>query len=84
MIRLAKITTQDGERRSGEQRRPTFGSGLINIFTITFQANNAALQAVYRDCASAANQYFNSPTAAELQQVFRQIGSQISNLRLEK
>lgn len=56
----------------------------INIFTVTFQASNAALQAVYRSCASAPNQYFDSPTPGELQQVFRQIGSQISNLRLEK
>ena len=63
--------------------------GII-VFTITFGSVNDATKTTYRNCASdpkteeriVGQKYFNAPTGAELQSVFRQIGGQISELRL--
>ncbi|WP_343562724.1 TadE/TadG family type IV pilus assembly protein [Kiloniella sp. b19] len=54
----------------------------IRIFTIIFQLNDAATEQLYRNCASQADYYFNSPDNETLQQAFRKIGSELSNLRI--
>ena len=45
---------------------------------------NNTTKDLYRSCASQPSYYFNSPTATELSGIFRQIGSQLSNLRIER
>ncbi len=56
----------------------------ITIYTIVLQVNNAATQNLYRNCASKPEYYFESPTANELAAIFRQIATQLSNLRLAR
>ncbi|WP_431267962.1 hypothetical protein [Dankookia sp. P2] len=55
--------------------------GII-VYTITFNLTEAATQALFRGCASQPDYWFNSPTQADLRNAFRQIGSQLANLRL--
>jgi len=55
--------------------------GII-LYTITFRLNDSDTQDIYRRCATTPGQYFNSPSNSELSGIFRQIGSQLSNLRL--
>lgn len=57
--------------------------GVI-IYTIVLQVNNAATQQLYENCASKPEYYFLSPTAADLSAIFRQIATQLSNLRLAR
>ena len=54
----------------------------ITIYAIVLQENNAATQTLYRNCASKPEYFFVSPTAAELSAIFREIATQLSNLRL--
>ncbi len=55
------------------------------IYTITFRVgNNPSLKQLYEDCASDPDQYFDSPSNAELAQTFEQIGAELSNLRLQQ
>ena len=54
----------------------------IVIYTITFKLNDTTTQQLYRDCASATNFYFNSPSNSDLQQSFVRIADELSNLRL--
>ena len=56
----------------------------ITLYTITFQLNNNTTRALYEQCATSPAHYFNSPTNAELSNVFTTIGLQLSNLRLER
>jgi len=55
--------------------------GVI-IFTITFQLTHAPTRDLYRNCASSADHYYDSPSNAELSAVFQEIGSELSNLRI--
>jgi Flp pilus assembly protein TadG len=55
----------------------------ITIYTITL-GTAGATQALYRNCASGPGYYFHAPSASDLRTAFREIGSQLSNLRLEK
>lgn len=55
--------------------------GII-IFAITFKLNNQTTQNLYRDCATSPAHYFNSPSNSELQDVFHEIGNELTNLRL--
>ena len=54
----------------------------IVIYTITFQLGDTATQQLYRDCATNEEFYFNSPSNADLQQVFVHIADELSSLRL--
>ena len=54
----------------------------ITIYTITFNLTNVATQTLFRDCASSPDNYFNSPTQADLRAAFQTIGSQLANLRI--
>jgi hypothetical protein len=54
----------------------------IIVYTITFNLTDAPTQDLFRSCASQPDYWFNSPTQADLRNAFRQIGSQLANLRL--
>jgi Flp pilus assembly protein TadG len=56
----------------------------ITIYTITLMVTSQTTKDLYMSCASQPIYYFNSPSAAELRGIFQQIGTQLSNLRLEK
>jgi hypothetical protein len=55
--------------------------GII-IFAITFRQNNSATRDLYRNCATSPAHYFDSPSNDELQDVFHEIGNELTNLRL--
>ena len=54
----------------------------ITIYTIVLQLNNTVTQNLYRNCASKPEYFFVSPSAADLSAIFREIATQLSNLRL--
>ncbi|MCC7281472.1 MAG: Flp pilus assembly protein TadG [Acetobacteraceae bacterium] len=55
----------------------------IMIYTVVFNVSaNSPAQALYRGCATSPQNYFNSPTQADLRAAFRAIGEQLANLRL--
>ncbi|HET6519605.1 MAG TPA: TadE/TadG family type IV pilus assembly protein [Geminicoccaceae bacterium] len=54
----------------------------ILLYTITFQVTTASTQDMFRDCATSPDRYFNSPTNADLERVFKAIAEQLSNLRI--
>ena len=58
-------------------------NGII-IYTILFNNNTAATQTLFRNCASSASNYFLSPTGTDLQNAFKQIGKELSTLRLSQ
>lgn len=55
--------------------------GII-IFAITFQLSNTTTQDLYRSCATSPAHYFDSPSNDDLQDVFHEIGNELTNLRL--
>ncbi|MCR9221804.1 MAG: VWA domain-containing protein [Alphaproteobacteria bacterium] len=55
--------------------------GVI-VFTITFQLSHGPTRDLYRTCASSDDHYYDSPSNAELSNVFQQIGAELSNLRI--
>ena len=55
--------------------------GII-IYTITFQLSNATTQNLVRSCATSPAHYFNSPSNADLEDAFEEIGNELTNLRL--
>jgi Flp pilus assembly protein TadG len=55
----------------------------VKLYTITFGSSpDAETQALFRNCASRKDWYFHAPDEDDLDDVFRQIGQQLSNLRL--
>jgi Flp pilus assembly protein TadG len=60
-------------------------NGII-IYTILFNNNNAATATLFQNCASPGppSHYFNSPTGADLQTAFTQIGQELSTLRISQ
>ena len=56
----------------------------IIIYTIVLQENDAATQNLFRNCATQPDYFFVSPTANDLAAIFRQIGTNLSNLRLAR
>jgi Flp pilus assembly protein TadG len=58
-------------------------NGIV-IYTVLFNNSNTATQALFRDCASSPADYFLSPTPADLQTAFKQIGQDLSILRLSQ
>ncbi len=55
----------------------------ITVYTITFATSlNATTRALYEDCATDANKYYNAPTQSDLEDAFRQISRELSNLHL--
>ena len=55
--------------------------GVI-LYTITFQVSSKSIQNLMRDCATETDNYFDSPSDAELESAFRAIGQELSNLRI--
>jgi hypothetical protein len=55
----------------------------IRIYTITL-GTSTATRSLYQQCASGPGHYFHAPTASDLRGAFREIGSQLGNLRLER
>ncbi len=56
----------------------------IEIYTIMFALDDEDIETLYRNCASSAAHFFNSPTGEQLQAAFRQIGGRLSALRLAR
>ena len=57
----------------------------ITIYTITFTSNiDAATKAIYRNCASDLDKYFDAPSQATLASAFNFIGTELSSLRVSK
>ena len=57
----------------------------VLIYTIVFKSENevsAANKQFYEDCATNPSMYFDAPTQADLQQTFRHIAQELSNLHL--
>ena len=60
-------------------------NGII-IYTILFNNSDSATATLFQNCASPGppSHYFNSPTGADLQSAFTQIGQELSTLRLSQ
>ncbi|MFA4995027.1 MAG: pilus assembly protein TadG-related protein [Bdellovibrionales bacterium] len=56
----------------------------IYVYTIGLGPANDINQTLLRNCATAENYYFYSPTTAELESVFNAIGDSLSNLRVSQ
>jgi Flp pilus assembly protein TadG len=56
-------------------------SAGITIYVIGFEVSSAHRERL-RSCASSPQHYFESPTAADLQAVFRQVGAQLASVRM--
>jgi Flp pilus assembly protein TadG len=79
-LTAARMTTELNSRMSNlcaAMKR----QGII-VYTITFNLTDTGTQGLFRDCASQPDYWFNSPTQTDLRNAFRQIGSQLANLRL--
>ena len=55
--------------------------GII-VYTITFQVSSSTVRNLMRNCATDESNYFDSPDAATLEASFREIGRELSNLRI--
>jgi Flp pilus assembly protein TadG len=74
-------TTRINERMTALCRNIK-AQGIV-LYTITL-GTAGATQSLYRNCATSPAHYFHAPSAAELRGSFQEIGSQLSNLRLER
>ena len=54
----------------------------ITIYTVILGSVDSTTQALWQNCASKPENYFNSPNKAVLATAFQQIGSQLASLRL--
>ncbi len=52
------------------------------VYSVTYAYDSRWTDSVVRGCATSADHYFRAPTAADLQAAFRQIGSELSALRI--
>ncbi len=62
-------------------------SNNIIVYTITVStgtAISASTKTLFSNCATSPQYYYDAPDATKLKSIFTQIGSQLSNLRLEK
>jgi hypothetical protein len=55
----------------------------IRVYTITL-GTSTATRSLYQQCATGPGYYFHAPTASDLRAAFREIGTQLGNLRLEQ
>lgn len=56
----------------------------VKIYTIVLDTTDQTVQDLFRECATAPEFYYNSPTADQLAGVFQQIALQLSQLRLQE
>lgn len=54
----------------------------IEVYTVMFALNNAAIEQDYRACASSDDHFFDAPDGAKLNTAFREIAGQLTSLRL--
>lgn len=54
----------------------------IIVYTITFRVSRSSTRRLFEECATSSDHYFDSPSNAQLEQTFDEIGSQLSQLRL--
>ena len=63
----------------------TIKSKNIIIYAITTGSGvDASTKTLFSNCATSPQYYYDAPSASQLNTIFTQIGSQLSNLRLEK
>ncbi len=60
------------------------GDNAAEVFTITFKVSDHDTRDLFQNCASAPDNYYNSPSNAELSDAFRAIGAKLRNLRLDR
>ncbi len=56
----------------------------IRVYTILLMEDDAATRTMMRNCASDPSLFFDTPSEAQLQAVFRAIGADLSNLRISR
>jgi Flp pilus assembly protein TadG len=56
----------------------------ILLYTITFHANSSTIQNLMRGCASEPHKYFDSPSNADLDKIFKEIAKDLLNVRISK
>ena len=57
----------------------------IIVYTVTFTSGiNQATKDIYKNCATDASKYFDSPSQDELKSAFRAIATSLSNLRVSQ
>lgn len=56
----------------------------IRVYTILLEENNTTVRNLLRNCATNPSLFYDNVSASQLQQVFRVIGSDLSNLRLAR
>ena len=84
------LTSKNAARREVDQRMLSICDAMkaddveIQIFTITFRQNNGDTQALFRNCASEEDFYYNSPTNAQLEGIFEEIAEKLTELRIAR
>jgi hypothetical protein len=88
-----------GEARLGTQSRPQaeleqnvrttlvcdrVKAAGIRVYTILLMENNSDVRTMLRNCATSPQMFFDTPSAADLEAVFKQIAAELSNLRLSR
>jgi hypothetical protein len=58
-------------------------NGIV-IYTVLLNNTTPATVSLFQNCASSTSNYFNTPTGADLQAAFKQIGQDLSNLRISQ
>lgn len=56
----------------------------IRVYTILLEENNSTVRTLLRNCATNPSLFYDNVSASQLQQVFRVIGADLSNLRLAR
>lgn len=56
----------------------------IEVFTITFQLDDTDTQTIFENCASEADNYFDSPSNSDLETAFQVIGAKLKRLHLSQ
>ena len=56
----------------------------ITIYAITFDLNDSTTQDLMRECASLPGNYYNSPSASQLDDVFDEIAKKLQKLRITR
>jgi len=86
--RLGSTTNADTAESKLDTKLTTVCTAMkqkgIYIYTIALGNPGTNIQNLLKGCASASNYYFNSPTSAELTNVFNSIADSLSNLRVSQ
>tara|TARA_Y100001960_G_C14470973_1_gene726858 strand:- start:64 stop:483 length:420 start_codon:yes stop_codon:yes gene_type:complete len=56
----------------------------IRVYTIAFGNLSTSTRTLMRDCAGVDTRFFQSPNAADLQEAFQSIGTELSKLRVSR